>query len=141
MEQRAKITVRGTRTAGGEAPETMELVSFGTLCREEETLCLRYEETELTGLSGTTTEVRIAADGSVTLTRTGSLNMQMVFEVGREDRTLYDLGFGALMLTMRTEKIESQWNERGGFLSIFYHVSIEDEATGSFECRIEAEVQ
>ncbi len=139
MQQRAKITVRGIQTAENEPPETTELVTFGTFSTENGTVCLRYEETELTGLEGTTTEFCVTGD-EVTLTRTGNLRTQMHFSQGQESRTLYDLGFGALLLSVRTERVRSEWNERGGVLELFYRVRIEEQTAGTIDCRIEVEV-
>lgn len=140
MQQRAKITVRGIQTTENEPPETTELVTFGTFSSENGKVCLRYEETELTGLQGTTTEFCVEGE-IVTLTRTGSLRTQMRFSQGQYSRTLYDLGFGALLLGVSTERVSSRWDERGGVLELSYRVSIEEQAAGTIDCRIEVEVE
>ena len=97
---------------------------------------LSYEETELTGLSGTTTTFRIEG-ARVILSRTGALKSRMVFAVGQEDHSLYDIGYGALMIAVRAESIRSSVGEDGGVLEICYAISIEEETAGEIEYKIE----
>ena len=60
---------------------------------------------ELTGMEGTTTVFRVEP-ARITLQRSGTLESQMVFALGHEDRSLYDMGFGALMITVLTDRLE-----------------------------------
>ena len=62
----------------------------------------------------------------------------MVFAVGEEDRSLYDVGVGALMITVRTERISSNIDENGGTLEVAYAISIEDDTAGTIQYRVEA---
>lgn len=131
------LTIDGTQRFYGEEPETTKLVTDGTLRTEDGVLFLSYAESELTGMRGTQTTFRIEKD-RVTLTRTGTVEAVMTFAVGQEDRSLYDIGFGALMITIRTERIDCEMDENGGFLEVAYAISIEDSAAGAIEYRIEA---
>ena len=99
------LTIDGTQRFHGEEPETTKLVTDGTLRAKDGALFLSYAESELTGMRGTLTTFRIEKD-CVTLTRTGTVESVMTFSVGKEDRSLYDVGFGALMITVRTERID-----------------------------------
>jgi len=47
------------------------------------------------------------------------------------------MGFGALMISIRTERIESNVSESGGTLRVGYGIVIEDEAAGFIEYAIE----
>lgn len=120
----------------GEERETTKLLTEGALRREGGTLLLSYKETELTGLAGTTTTFRIEGD-RVVLSRTGALQSEMLFREGTEDRSLYDMGFGALMVTVCARRIENKMTENGGTLDVAYSIIVEDEAAGEMEYQIE----
>ena len=131
------VTIDGTQRYHGEEPDTTKLVTDGTLRTEDGALFLSYAESELTGMRGTLTTFRIEKD-CVTLTRTGTVESVMTFSVGKEDRSLYDVGFGALMITVRTERIDCQMDENGGYLEVSYAISIEDSTADMIDYRIEA---
>ncbi len=131
------LTIDGVQRFQNEAPETTKLVTDGTLRTENGAVLLSYAESELTGMSGTQTTFRIEPE-RVTLTRTGAVQSVMVFAVGEEDRSLYDVGVGALMITVRTERISSNIDENGGTLEVAYAISIEDDTAGTIQYRVEA---
>lgn len=136
MEKEALLTITGTQRFQEEAPETTKLVTEGVLRCEDGAVELSYEETELTGLSGTTTTFRIEG-ARVILSRTGAMKSRMVFAVGQEDHSLYDIGHGALMIAVRAESIRSSVGEDGGVLEVCYAISIEEETAGEIEYKIE----
>lgn len=140
MKQTALLTIVSTQYFGGEEPETVKLVTEGTLEKTEEAILLSYEETELTGLEGTSTCFRVE-ENRVVLTRSGGVDSRMVFVPGQEDRSLYDMGFGALMIAVRTEEIRAKLDERGGTLRVTYAISIEEETAGHIEYRIQARLK
>ena len=131
------LTIDGVQRFQNEAPETTKLVTDGTLRTENGAVLLSYAESELTGMSCTQTTFRIEPE-RVTLTRTGAVQSVMVFAVGEEDRSLYDVGVGALMITVRTERISSNIDENGGTLEVAYAISIEDDTAGTIQYRVEA---
>ena len=75
-------SIKGRQMTPDNGSEEMELVTAGRLVREgRDRYTISYEESELTGMEGTTTVVRV--DGPrVTLLREGTVNSQMVFEEG-----------------------------------------------------------
>ncbi len=136
MEKEVLLTITGTQHFREEAPETTRLVTDGILRCEDGAVELSYEETELTGLTGTMTTFRIEG-ARVILTRTGALESRMVFAVGQEEHSLYDIGYGALMIAVRAERIRSDVGENGGTLQVSYAISIEEETAGEIEYVIE----
>ena len=137
MEQNAIFTIEGVQQFLNEEPETTRLVTEGTLTREGHTIVLSYEETELTGLEGTCTTFRIEPD-RVILRRTGALESEMLFVPGVENRSLYNMGFGALMIKVLTETMVTTMTEEGGTLEVSYRIAIEEEQAGLITYRIEA---
>lgn len=140
MEKAVLLTIVSVQKLMDEEAEETRLVTDGYLCATEDGLELSYAETELTGLVGTTTTFRVQSD-CVILQRSGKVQSKMVFIAGAEDRSLYDMGFGALMITIRTEHIDSQLTENGGKLTVAYGITIEDEVSGRIEYQIDVRLK
>ena len=136
MEKEVLLTITGTQSIREEPPETTKLVTEGVMRCWEDAVELSYEETELTGLTGTVTTFRIEG-ARVILSRSGALESRMVFAVGQEDHSLYDISYGALMIAVRAERIRSNVNENGGTLEVAYAISIEEETAGTIEYRVD----
>lgn len=134
-EKEVVLTLVSTQRFKDCAPETSKLVTQGTLRVLDGAVELSYAETELTGLNGTTTSFRIEPE-RIILSRSGALTSRMVFVPGEEDCSLYDMGFGALMIAVRTEEMESNLGENGGKLRVRYGIAVENETAGEIEYRM-----
>lgn len=107
----------------------MELVSAGTLEQTENGFTISYQESELTGMEGTTTVLQVT-DGQVTLLRQGEVNSVMVFEEGRQHVSVYDTPAGALAISVNTRRLRSALNDQGGDIEIQYSIDIDSAVTG-----------
>ena len=95
----------------------------------EDGIVLSYEESELTGMEGTTTRFQIRGP-RVILTRSGTVNSQMVFEEGRQHTSLYETPFGELSVDIQTSVLKHNLTERGGLMEIKYSIAVEHTVTG-----------
>lgn len=138
MEKAVLLTISSIQQFETETPETTELVTAGTMRILDDAIELSYAETELTGLQGTRTDFRVEQN-RVALIRSGAVESRMTFVPGQEDLSLYDVGYGALMINLRTEKICCDLTEEGGTLTVSYTIVIEEEATGfiTYEIRVQ----
>lgn len=138
MEKPVLLTISSVQQFEQEEPETTQLVTTGVMQFPDGAIELSYAETELTGLVGTRTIFRVEKD-RVVLSRSGAVESRMTFIPGQEDFSLYDMGFGALMINLRTEKICCDLTEDGGTLTVSYTIVIEEEATGfiTYEIRVQ----
>ena len=66
----------------------------------------------------------------VTLTRSGAVNSQMVFEEGRQHTSLYETPFGELSVDIQTSELKHNLSERGGLMEIKYSIAVEHTVTG-----------
>ena len=64
------------------------------------------------------------------LTRSGTVNSQMVFEEGRQHTSLYETPFGELSVDIQTSILKHNLSERGGLLEIKYSIAVEHTVTG-----------
>ena len=123
------LSIRGKQTYMDQEPEVIELITEGTMEYREGAWHISYEESDLTGLSGVTTEFRIEP-GKIILTRTGKLHSQMVFQKGVSHDSLYQMEFGTLMLTVCATGIDARLDETGGTIDLDYRIEIEQGAAG-----------
>ena len=124
------ISIKGSQVNAESGPEEMELVTPGRLVRDAQgRYTISYEESELTGLEGTTTVLQIEG-GRVTLLREGSVNSRMVFEEGCRHLSMYETPYGALSVGINTRRMKNTVGEDGGDLEIDYAVEIDNLLAG-----------
>lgn len=131
------LSVRGEQYFDDVDPDATELMTEGTMTVMPEGFLIAYEETKLTGMEGTTTTFEIKGP-VVTLTRTGKVNSQMVFEKGRQHTSLYETPFGELTVDIQTSELHHNLTARGGVMEIRYSIAVEHTVTGrnSFKLRV-----
>lgn len=140
MKKTVMLSIRGRQSYAGQNPDVIELVTEGTLEQTDDGWILCYEESDLTGLQGVSTTFQVQ-DKTVTLTRTGKLNSQMVFHEGVAHDSLYKTEFGALMLTVCATKVEAQLDDAGGVIDLVYNIEIEQNAAGVIDYHLDIKVK
>lgn len=129
------ISIEGHQGYEGMDNDDVRLVTAGTLTEQAGTIDLRYQESELTGMEGTTTVFQIQGP-RVTLMRTGKVCSQMVFEQGRRHLSLYSTPYGNLQIGVSTSRLRSDLDARGGRLEIDYAIEIDHALAGRNAFRI-----
>jgi uncharacterized beta-barrel protein YwiB (DUF1934 family) len=129
FEKDVIISVKGTQGTKSGDPILLELVTEGKYYQEKDEFVVVYEETEITGMSGTTTSVSISP-GKVILTRTGSVNSQLIFEEGQRHVSYYDTAHGAFTIGVLTNFMDVSINDFGGELMVDYQLEVDNESTG-----------
>lgn len=138
MKKDVIISIRGTQTDESGKSEVMEFVTQGNLMGNlEDGYHLTYQESELTGLEGTTTTFRIEKD-RITMLRTGNMNSEMVFEEGKRHLSLYETPMGGLMIGVNTRYAKTDIGQDGGNLEVRYSVEIDNALIGEncFEIQV-----
>ena len=123
------LTIRGEQSYNGTEPDATELLTGGTMTLSGEEITLRYQESALTGMEGTTTTFQVR-DGQVILTREGKVSSQMIFEEGRQHTSLYETPYGDLSVDIQTSHLRHNLTQRGGLLEIRYSIAVEHTVTG-----------
>ncbi len=130
------LIIQGTQQVEGEEPQTMELTTDGTLQSVEGRYIVTYTESELTGLDGTLTTFDVWKN-KVILTRSGAIHSRMVFDPGVVDSSLYDTGYGAVLMEVRARSVTAELTDTGGYFDIDYSVCIEQSYAGRMRYHIE----
>ena len=123
------LFVKGEQYFDGVDPDGTELMTEGTMTITDAGMDLSYEETELTGMAGTTTTFRIRGS-RVTLLRSGTINSQMIFEEGQQHTSLYTTPMGDMTIDIQTSRLRHNLTERGGVMEIRYSIAVEHFVTG-----------
>ena len=136
MKQKVLLSITGKQSYRDQEPEVMELVTEGTMEFTNGGWDISYLESDLTGLSGVTTTFRVEPE-KVTLTRTGPLRSTMEFQVGKSHDSLYELEFGALMITVTTKYLFFDILPEGGCIDIAYDIEIEKSEGGQVDYHLD----
>ena len=140
MKQEVLVRIRSEQMYEGEAPDISEFMSVGTMEQTETGFVISYEESELTGLLGTTTIFSLEKD-RIVLRREGKLRSEMIFAIDQEHRSLYDMErIGALLITVRTIALVQVMEDSGGFVDVVYDVIIEDAIMGQVRYHIDVAI-
>lgn len=136
MTRNVVLSIRGSQRYENQEPEIIELVTEGAMTFRDGGWNISYEESELTGLAGVTTTFRVEP-GKVTLTRKGALHSEMVFQEGVSHESLYQMPFGALMLTVKATFVFYDIVPDGGVIDLSYLISIENTEAGVIDYHLD----
>ena len=131
------LTIHSEQHYEDTEPDSIELMTEGVLELTREGMVLSYQESELTGLEGTTTAFEIRGP-QVILSRTGNVNSQIVFEEGKQHTSIYETPFGELAIDIQTSRLRHSLSERGGLMDLRYSISVDHAVTGrnAFKIRV-----
>lgn len=129
--------MRGEQTYDAIAPEVTELGTEGVMTIDGDAVSLMYEETELTGMEGTTTCFTVLGD-TVVLERTGTIQSRMEFRQGERSSSLYETPWGTMVVDIATTKLAHRLTERGGVMEIAFTIAVNHQVTGTnrFKVRV-----
>ncbi len=139
MKQKVTLSIRGRQHYIDQDPEIIELITQGLLEKTETGWRISYEETDLTGLSGVTTTFMLEPD-CIILDRQGPLTSRMVFREGVSHDSLYQMEFGALLITVCATRIFYEMSEAGGVVELVYNIDIEQSQAGMIDYRLEIRI-
>ncbi|HEX9061759.1 MAG TPA: DUF1934 domain-containing protein [Clostridia bacterium] len=129
MNKNVIISVKGTQTSENRDANRLELVTEGKYYKKGEDYFVTYKESEVTGMEGTTTTLKVS-NGTVTLMRFGVVNTHFVFEEGQKHLSHYDTVHGSFTISIQANKVDIDVNDEGGEIWVDYHLEIDNNKTG-----------
>ena len=129
MNKNVIISVKGIQTSAKKDTNTLELVTEGRYYKKGSTYYVTYKESEVTGMDGTTTTLKIAG-GIVTLMRFGSVNTQFIFEKGQKHMSYYDTQYGTFTVGVVTNTVTVDVDDEGGEIRVDYQLEIDNNKQG-----------
>ena len=136
MKKTVVLSIEGRQSYQDQEPEIIELTTEGTMEFRNGGWDISYEESALTGMEGVTTTFRVEP-GTVTLTRTGALRSQMIFQQGVAHDSLYQMPFGALMLSVKATSVFYDIVPDGGVIDLSYNMTIENTEAGVIDYHLD----
>ncbi len=119
MSKKAIISICSTQDIGEK--EKIEVVTVGEFSINGDEFIATYDETEISGMEGTKTTLKIKGD-KVVLHREGTTSTKMEFQKNNTQVALYNTPYGMLELKTSTKELDLNVNEKGGNISIKYHL-------------------
>ena len=139
MTKEILLKIQGSQDSETQKMDSVELTTTGKIEFLDNGCKIVYEESELTGMNGTTTTIIVEKEGKITLNRTGTTNSCLVFEEGKKHTSYYDVGEGAFSISVYTEYLEADVNKMGGEIEIEYVLEVENKVMGNNSIRLEFE--
>ena len=126
MQKKTLIQVTGSQRYPDGSEDKMDFVTVGQLHIRQGNFYILYKESEVTGMAGVTTSLRVEKD-KVVLNRMGAVDLKQIFEPGVLNSSTYVTAFGSLYLSVFTEHMEINLTDQGGSITLKYNLFADDE--------------
>lgn len=124
MKKEAYISLKSSNNL--DKDEVIEVVTLGEFIEIEGGFKAIYEETEISGMGGTITQLTMLKDELI-LEREGSTTAKMNFKKGEKSISLYNTPYGVLDLQVHTEYLLVDIDENGGDIVVKYTMELGEE--------------
>lgn len=125
MDKKAVISIISNASVDND--DVIEVVSPGKYIKLDDGYKAVYEETEISGMDGTTTTLTIK-EKEVVLEREGTTSTKMCFNKSEPSISMYQTPYGMLEISINTKDLEVEMNEDGGELKINYSLAVAGQA-------------
>ncbi len=122
MSEKVYVSVKGTTFIEGQK-DTTELVTEGEMSYRNGKYLLKYKEALSDDGCEASSLIKIDKD-LITMTRTGGVNTQMIFECGKKHTSHYETPVGSFTIGIITNRLKSEVAENGGVIAIEYVLDI-----------------
>ncbi|MDI6604717.1 MAG: DUF1934 domain-containing protein [Thermoanaerobacteraceae bacterium] len=129
------VTVKGIQTNDQNEQGIIELVTEGKFLRKGDNYYIKYDESEISGMDGTTTTLKVS-DDVITLIRFGSNQAKMIFKKDKRYQLDYITPYGKVLLGIKPYKLFVNMNENGGELEIKYDLDLNKEIVSNNELHL-----
>ncbi|WP_302633505.1 DUF1934 domain-containing protein [uncultured Clostridium sp.] len=133
MEKSAIISVRSFSDLNKD--EVIEVVTPGKFHLGESEFKAVYEESEISGMDGTTTTL-VIKDDALILEREGSTTTRMEFKKGEEVVSLYNTPYGMMNINISTKELDIDMDDDGGVIYTKYILGLEGQPGITTELKV-----
>lgn len=117
--------------------EVIELITEGKYHKKGDTTYLVYKESELSGIEGCTTTLKIT-DENIKMKRFGPSASEIEFKKGKRFSAYYNTPYGNVAMEILTRKIQNELkDDLTGSLDIEYDISLQGLVEGSNKLNIQ----
>ncbi|SHI70416.1 DUF1934 domain-containing protein [Clostridium intestinale] len=133
MKKKALISIISNQNY--EDDDVIEVVTPGEFYINNDGYEAIYEETEISGMEGTTTKLKIFGN-EISLEREGTTTTKMDFKKNNNYITLYNTPYGMLELKINTKNLKIDMSDDGGEVQIDYNLSISGQPPQETQLKI-----
>ena len=133
MEKSAVISIRSFSDL--DKDEVIEVVTPGKFHLGESEFKAVYEESEISGMDGTTTTL-VIKDDVLVLEREGSTSTRMEFKKGEDVISLYNTPYGMMNINISTKELDIDMDEDGGVIYTKYVLGLEGQPGKTTELKV-----
>jgi uncharacterized beta-barrel protein YwiB (DUF1934 family) len=131
------LKIKGIQMPGGKDEDVIELITEGKFYDKDNAKYLVYEESQLSGMEGCTTTLKITHD-KIEMKRFGKATSQLVFQKGKRHVTNYSTVYGNFRMEILTKKLDMEIDENfKGNISLEYQMSLQGLSEGTNRLDIE----
>ncbi|MDK2917798.1 MAG: hypothetical protein PWQ37_531 [Candidatus Petromonas sp.] len=131
------LKIKGKQSPRANEEDTIELITEGKYYDKGNSKYLVYQESELSGMEGCTTTLKIS-DDKIVMKRYGNATSELIFEKGKRYISTYSTPFGNFKIEILTKEIECSIDENiKGNISLSYNISLQGLAEGTNKLDIE----
>lgn len=120
------VTVVGTQTDAAGAESRIEFVTVGSRQEKNGISYITYRESEISGLEGTTTLLKLYPD-YFSVVRMGAVEHKQEYRLGESCPSIYITPFGSLKMTVLTRRLERVTEGGGDSLTVGYDLIIDGQ--------------
>ncbi len=131
------LKIKGKQNPVNDGSDSIELITEGKYYDKNNAQYLVYEETELSGMEGCTTTLKLK-DDIITMKRFGNAASELVFEKGKRYTSDYSTQYGNFKLEILTKELQYTIDENiKGNIHLKYSLSLKGLIEGTNELDIE----
>ena len=126
MKIERMIKIQGLQRNQEGEENKIELSTMGSVYEKNNNVYVVYEETEISGMEGTTTTLKIEGTNRLSMQRYGNTTSKMVFEEGKRHISDYRTLYGDFKMEVVTSSLNIKLDVEGlkGSLELHYDLSI-----------------
>jgi uncharacterized beta-barrel protein YwiB (DUF1934 family) len=121
--QKVVVTIVGTQMDASGEQDRIELVTAGTCQEKNGVQYITYRESEISGMEGTTTLLKVFDDHFAVI-RVGAVEHKQEFFLGEKSYSTYITPFGVMKMCALTKRMELTLRRGTGSLSADYELEI-----------------
>lgn len=106
MKSEVKVKVIGSQKDSTGEEQRIELVTEGKYIEKNGKIYVVYEESEISGMEGSTTTLKLEKNQRASIRRYGNTNTEMIFEKGKTHSMAYETPYGLLDMAITTHRLE-----------------------------------
>jgi uncharacterized beta-barrel protein YwiB (DUF1934 family) len=117
------VKVVGIQTDGYGEESRIELVTVGASHEKDGVRYISYRESELSGMEGTTTLLKVFGD-HIALIRMRAVEQKQEFYLGKKSFSTYVTPFGNMKMSVFTKRLDIQFDNCPSSINVAYELEI-----------------